>query len=452
VRYVAVLACVFGCGRFGFSTIDPVADASIPGDGDDSVGDGSISTGPVGARWMRTFTDRGSAVAGKNGEVVIVSGFVTDFGAEPDVVMHGDGFDSSALVHYGADGSLLGTQLFDATGFCEMKGIALFGDDIYVAGETIGTQSVPAYGACSIATNRQDPIVIRVDPQGQQTLVTHWTASTQNAQTWAMAPLTDGTFALFGAYSGGLKIGGTNLPAAQTDPNSWIARTSTMSLTDSGWSYGLVSPSEIHPGKVAASGDEVCAVGAHHGAVSLFGTPVPYVSGYDTWVARLDAAGNPRFVRGFGSTGNESNFGNETSVVALADGGCLVGIVAGGDVTLDAMTYPVSAGRGMVVRFAGDGSVVWARRMYDDPMLTVIGDRIIGAFANNGDVIVLEVDPTGANDRMLGTVAGTGTQSLRELTAIGPDAVAITVSNTGELTFGTRTTAITARAVAVLGI
>ena len=283
--------------------------------------DGSVSTGPVGPRWLRTLTDRGSAVAGNNGEVVIVSTFITDFGAEPNVVLHGNGFDSSALVHYGADGSLLGTQLFDATGFCEMKGIALFGDDIYVTGETIGTQTIPAYGACSIATSRQDPIVIRVDPQGQQTLVTHWTASAQNAQTWAMAPLTDGTFALFGAYSGGLEIGGTNLPAAQTDPNSWIARTSTMSPTDSGWSYGLVSASEIHPGKVAASGDEVCAVGAHHGAVTLFGTAVPYLSGYDTWVARLDAAGNPRFVRGFGSTGNESNFGNETSVVALADGG-----------------------------------------------------------------------------------------------------------------------------------
>jgi hypothetical protein len=342
--------------------------------------------------------------------------------------------------------------VFDATGFCEMRGIALFGDDIYVSGETQGTTAVPAYGACSIVTNRQDPIVIRVDPQGQQTLVTHWTASAMNAQTWTMTALTDGTFALFGAYSGGLKIGGTNLPAAQTDPNTWIARTSTSSPTDGGWSYGLVSASEIHPGKVAASGDEVCAVGAHHGAVTLFGTAVPYVSGYDTWVARLDAAGTPRFVRGFGSTGNESNFGNDTSVVAVADGGCLVGVVSAGDVTLDSITYPVANGRGMVVRFAADGSVVWARRMYDVPMLTMIGDRIIGAFASNGDVIVLEVDPTGANDRMLGVVGGAGTQTLRELTAIASDAVAITVSNTGELTFGSTTTMTTARAIAVLGI
>jgi hypothetical protein len=448
LRYVAVLACVLGCGRVGFSTSDPLADSSTLGDGSD----GSISTGPIGPRWLRTFTDRGSAVAGKNGEVALVSVFITDFGAEPNVVMHGDGFDSSALVHYAADGSVLGTQVFDATGFCEMKGIALFGDDIYVAGETQGTTAVPAYGACSIVTNRQDPIVIRVDAQGQQTVATHWTASTMNAQTWAMAPMTDGTFALFGAYSGGLTVGATTLPAAQTDPNTWIARTATTSPTDGGWSHGLVSASEIHPGKIATSGDEVCAVGAHHGAVTLFGTTVPYVSGYDTWVARLDAAGNPRFVRGFGSPGNESNFGNETSVVALADGGCLVGIVSDGDVTLDSITYPFANGRGMVVRFAADGAVVWARRMYDVPMLTVIGDRIVGAFATNGDVIILEIDPTGANDRMLGTVGGTGTQVLRELAAVGPDAVAITVSNSGELVFGTTTTTTTARAVAVLGI
>jgi hypothetical protein len=90
--------------------------------------------------------------------------------------------------------------------------------------------------------------------------------------------------------------------------------------------------------------------------------------------------------------------------------------------------------------------------MYDIPMLTMIGDRIIGAFANSGDVIVLEVDPTGANDRMLGVVGGAGTQTLRELTAIASDAVAITVSNTGELTFGSTTTMTTARAIAVLGI
>ena len=444
---------MLGCGRVGFAPAESLnSDASTLIDPDGDIPDGRISTGAIGPRWMRTFTDRGSAVAGKNGEVVLVSGFVTDFGAEPNVVLHGNGFDSSALVHYAADGSVLGTQVFDATGFCEMRGIALFGDDIYVAGETQGTTAVPAYGACSVVTNRQDPIVIRVDAQGQQTLVTHWTASAMNAQTWAMAPLTDGTFALFGAYSGGLKVGATNLPAAQTDPNTWVAKTATSAPTDGGWSYGLVSASEIHPGKIAASGDEVCAVGAHHGAVTLFGTAVPYVSGYDTWVARLDAAGNPRFVRGFGSTANESNFGNETSVAALADGGCLVGIVSAGDVTLDSKMYPVADGRGMIVRFAADGSVLWARRMYTDPMIVVVGDRIIGAFSSNNDVLVFELDPTGANDRLLGTVGGAGTQTARELVAIGPDAVAITVSSTGELTFGSTTTTTTARAVAVLGI
>lgn len=448
MRYAVVFACALGCGRVGFSpAIALESDASQNIDPD-----GHPTTGAIGPRWIRTFTDRGSAVAGKNGEVALVSTFVTDFGAEPNVVLHGNGFDSSALVHYAADGSLLGTQLFDATGFCEMKGIALFGDDIYVTGETVGTQTIPAYGACSIATNRQDPIVIRVDAQGQQTLATHWTASAMNAQTWAMAPMPDGTFALLGAYSGGLKVGATTLPAAQTDPNTWLARTATTAPTDGGWSYGLVSTNEIHPGKIAAAGEETCVVGAHHGPVTLFGVTVPYTSGYDTWVARLDAAGNPKFVRGFGSPANESNFGNETSVVALADGGCLVGIVGDGDITVDSVVYPFSAGRGFVARFAADGSVVWARRMYDDPMLTVIGDRIIGAFGSSGDVIVLEVDPSGANDRMLGTVAGAGTQTVRELSAIGPDAVAITVSNTGELTFGPTTITTSARAVAVLGI
>jgi hypothetical protein len=399
--------------------------------------------------------------------VAIAALFQNTFTADPNVAVTGNAFTSSVLVRYGADGAHTLTSVFDSNGFCELRAIALDDDAVVLSGSTQGTLSVPQYGACSIATNRQDPVAIRVDAQGTQTLVSHWVANAQNAQTWAMTAMADGTFTLFGIYSGGLTIGANVLPTAQADPNAWIARTAA-TPSDATWSEGLSAALQIHPSKIATSGDDVCIVGAHQGAVSLFGTAVPYVAGYDAWVARLDGSGNDRFVRGFGSTGNEPSFGNETSLVALPDGGCLAAIVSPADITLDATTYAVADGRGFVVRFAADGSVAWARRTFTDPMITMVGTRILGAFTVSGtvmigstpyiaqgssDVVVVELDPTGANDRLLGSVTGTGAQTARELVAIGPDVVAVTVSSSGgTLEFGSNTSASNTRAVAVLGI
>jgi hypothetical protein len=69
------------------------------------------------------------------------------------------------------------------------------------------------------------------------------------------------------------------------------------------------------------------------------------------------------------------------------------------------------------------------------------------------DVIVVELSPAGPT-KLLGAVSGAGDQSLLSLAAIAPDAVAIGLSSSGELVFGstTLTTALNDRVVAVLGI
>lgn len=409
----------------------------------------------MGPRFIRRFTDDISAIAGANNQVAVVTRFGGSYTAEPSVSFTGQGFTSAALVRYTATGDLQGSSLFDATGFCDMRGLAFDGNNVIVAGFTLGTQSIPAYGACSIATNRQDPIAISVDLAGTQTLVAHWIASGANAQAWTVAVMPDRTLSMAGIYGANLAFGAIPAPAAGTDPNTWVARSTLATPTDATWSAGFSAALEIHPAHIAASGDDLCVLGAHRGAVTVFGSSLAYVGGYDAWIARVDGSGNPRFVRAFGSTANEPSFGNKAAVAALADGSCIASVEAPGDVVASGSTYPVAGDLGFVIRYNADGSVAWTRRFPSQTYITLVGSRLIGAYTEGGEVLVVEIDPTGANDRLLGTIGGGGVQSALELVQIGPNAVAIQVVSTGELTFGATTFdtgAASTRAVAVLDI
>lgn len=439
---------MLGCGRVGFSptqTADGERDGAVDPD----------APRPVGPRFIRQTSDDFISIAGANNEVALVSSFSGSFTAEPSVDFMGQGFTSSGFVHYNAAGDLVASALLDATGFCDMRAIAFDGADVIVGGFTLGTQSIPAYGACSIATNRQDPIAIKINPSGAQSIIAHWAASDGNAQAWTLAVMPDHTVSMSGIYAVNLSFGATAAPMAGIDPNTWVARSTLTSPTMSTWGQGMSSTSEIHAAHVASAGDELCVIGAHRGSnVTVFGTLLAYVAGYDAWVARVDGVGNPRYVRAFGSAANEPSFGNLTSIVALADGSCIATANAPGDVTANATQYPWGNDPGFVIAYAGDGSVAWTRRFPSAVYIAQLGSRLIATYTQAGDAIVVELDTAGTNDKILGVIAGAGTQSAEEIAQIGPNAVAIEVSTTGELVFGntTFTTAAVVRAVAVLDI
>lgn len=458
-----VLSTLGACGRVGF-------DATIDG-GAPATDDGAVdapSTGAVGPRWIKRIGTANSRMGldGAAGEVAVVQRFNSTFSADDGIALTGAGFESSAFIRYNADGSVERAVTLDATGFCDMREVVVDGTDSIVAGLTIGTMTVPAYGACSIATNRQDPIAIRIAADGTQTIVAHWTASGSNAQGWGIAQLADGSFVLNGIYSADLVID-TALPSAQADPNAWVARTDG-TVTSAAWSRGLPAAVEVHAGPIDSDAQSTCVVGGHRGPVTLFGVVVPHAGGYDTWVARLDDAGAASFVRGIGSTANEPSFSNDSSVVALPDQGCVVGIEAPGDVTLGTTMYPASAGIGLLARFDSAGDVTAGARLPSAPFLARVGDRLIGAFSlaaplsigaqlfapDGRDVVVVEV-VDGSPAVLLGVIGGAGDQAVDRIAAIGPDAVALSGPSAGALAFGTSgfdSGASTVRFVAALGI
>src|SRR5205085_11615925 len=106
-------------------------------------------------------------------------------------------FGSAAVFRFDANGGIVSSSVLDATGYCEMRDVTMSGDDAIVTGFTIGVSQDPTYGACSVVTNKQDPVAVRVDRAGAQTLVAHWTTTgTANAQGWSGGVFVDGSVAM----------------------------------------------------------------------------------------------------------------------------------------------------------------------------------------------------------------------------------------------------------------
>jgi hypothetical protein len=209
-------------------------------------------------------------------------------------------------------------------------------------------------------------------------------------------------------------------------------------------------------------------MGAFRGPVTLLGTALPYVGGYDTWVAHVAADATVQFVRGIGSTGDESSFESASWIAALPNGACALGIIAPGDVTFDGTTMPASQGPGLMVVLASDGSLARWYRFPSAPAVVVVGDQVHVAFAVNAtttvggqvytpdgsDVLIIALG-AGVPDRIVGVVRGAGDQTILDLFEVAPDALGIAVRTNGTLEFGATTFdtgATTVRAVGVLGL
>jgi hypothetical protein len=389
-----------------------------------------------------------SGHGGGGGEVAVVYKFTNNYTFN-GVSLTGMGFGSTAFIRYDAGGNVKQAMTLDATGFCEMRDAIVDGDSTIVAGLTIGTTAVPAYGACSIATNRQDPVAIRIAADGTQSVLAHWSATGANAQTWAAAQLSDGSLFMSGVYGADLSIG-SPLPTALTDPNGWVARTHPTIPTNGAWFWGNPNSGVVHAGPVAASGTGTCAMGAFSMGATLFGVPLGNVGGYDTWVAHLSANGGADFVIAVGSTNNESNFQGESGIAALPDNGCAIAIIAPDDVTYDGTTFPVSQGLGLTLELANNGALVRGSRYPDEPTIAAIGARRFVAYGVSApimiggqlytpalsDVVIVELGGNTMPDRLIGVVGGAGSQTPHDLFEVAPDALGIVVHTTGPLVFG----------------
>lgn len=456
-----VLLLLAACGRIGFGA-GPDTDATVRGDGS-MLAD---ATGSAGPRWAVTLGNNNGflPIAGTNGAPIAAytfSGSTTLLGQQ----LTGVAYLSSVVARFDAAGAVQSATVFDASATCDIRGVAMRGDTALLAGLTSGSMQA-GLGPCSVTTpGRQEPIILAVDASGTPSQVALGTVSGQNAQAWNVAPLPDGSFVTSGIYSQNLAFGAVSLPAAAADPNAWAARLAD-AQADPLWSVGFTAGVQTTPGPIALEGSDICMLGGYSGAgLTVLGTPLPYAGSTDVLLARIDSAGTAHFVRGFGSTGKDSDF-NDGSVAAVG-GGCVASVAAGGDVTIDGSQMPASDGPGLVVWFDSSGALTGGYRLPSTAQLAVVNGRVIAAYTVSApltigsapytpqgeDVVVVELDAQGPS-RLLGAVGGAGDQSVIRIAAIGPDVVALSLASSGAFEFGdtTFTNAPNDRALAVLGI
>lgn len=433
---IGALVALTGCGRLNF---DATTDADAAG------GDGA--TGMPGPRWIHSMgpVTFGTLVAGNLGDVVVAAGFKGTLVADDGSFSGTAAQSSTAMLRYDRNGSLKWSFVLDATAVCNGRSLTMQGDTAILAGVTRGL-ATSALGPCSTATGPdQEPFEMAIDPAGQPSLIAQWPSTSANAQGWKTASFADGTLAMAGIYGNALTIG-SPLPAAGADPNAFITR---FTMTGSPlWVQPLSSGVRVYAGPLATDGDQLCTQGAFDGAVSVFGTALPFVGLRDDWVARLDGNGSPVFVRAVGTSGDESADGNG-SIIAVPGGGCIASLAAPGDLSIDGHVLPASLGAAVVLRFDTTGNVTSAVRVPDVVHLAVVGGTLYGAFdvsapitlsdgvytPEGSDVIVVELDDSGPS-HLIGAIHGSGTQTVVDFAAVAPDAVAVAVSSVGSLEFG----------------
>lgn len=437
---VATLA--LGCGRVGFDPPDERA-------GDGGADGGDATTGEAGWRFLHALgpvSFPGMIVTGARGELVAIANFQTSLAIDGGVLTGRAMYTSAAVVRYDATGTQVSASILDSPSICEMRGAAMRGDDVIASGFVNGGDGDASYGACNHAAGRQSPIEVRVDRTGAQTFAAFWAPTGgANAQGWRTAAFSDGTYAMSGIYGAGVTIG-MPLPAAGTDPTVFVTRFAEAATTPV-WAKGVSSPSVTWAGPLATDGDELCMLGAHGGAVTLFGTALPFLGGQsDAWVARFDAAGNARWIHPIGTAGDEAAFG-EGGVAVAPNGGCFAAIEVPRDITIDGFTLPVAAGVGTVLQFDATGTVVAATRSPRPGFIAVAGGRLFTAFdttvpvpfdtmtytPQGRDIVIAEITPTGA--MFVGAIGGTGDQVATSFVAIASDALGIGGGSTGDLEF-----------------
>jgi hypothetical protein len=455
------LLVLAACGRVGFGPVSP-------GNGDATGTPDGATTGPIGARWLTTLAaPRFLEAGGSNGEAVAVADFVVTIDIGGQTFTGRGPYESSIITRFSRTGTITSNAILDATGFCDMRELTMIGDSVLAVGLTEGAD-MPAWAPCAVATGSQDPIGLLIDAQGNASPDVHFVSSGANAQAWEVAVLPDGSRLVSGVYGSGLTIGSVALPTAASD-NAFYARVPPGG-GDPIWVTEMPSASPSYAGPMWPSGEEVCLYGAYQGATSIFGVPLAPVGNLDGVLVRVDAAGNPKFVRAIATTGAESS--NDASVLPTTDGGCMISLTAPADLTIDSTTFPVADGPAVLLHFDATGALVRGMRVPSEIELTSVQGYVYGvldvsaplAFGTNftytpqgSDVVIIQLD---ADESLVyvDAVGGAGNQNrapFGALATIADDALAVSLLSTGALTYANQTsdsgtTQITA--LAVLGV
>lgn len=434
----ALMLFLAACGRIGFADHHD----SVVGDDDASVTtDGSVDA-PPGTSYLVKLNSgsAGAVVAGANGKVAVAEDFQGATTIAGQAFTGHAMYNSAALLWFDGTGTAIASSVLDSTSVCSVRELGRLGDRVLGIGYTISGADMPSYGACAIATSRQDAYAIAVDSAGAQAMLGHAVSSAGNVQGWYATGFDDGSLAFAGVYDTNGHIGSSLFPSTSSDEEPFFARVDP-ATGEARWLSIIQGGDENFAGPMDTRGDEVCVTGGFVSSQTIFGAPLVSKGGVDQFVTRIDATGNPKFVRGYGSPGEESST-HGTSVVATADGGCTVSTSLAQPITLD--TIALEAGQ-ILVHFDAAGTTTSAVNIPVDTVIARIGDRVYAAEPNNGDIDLVSIDDA----TTLATIKG---GALTRFAAIPPNQLAVTFLAAPPTTFQGMFLATAGDALAVLGI
>ncbi|HEY1816058.1 MAG TPA: hypothetical protein VGG74_27110 [Kofleriaceae bacterium] len=462
VRTLAAMAIALaGCGRFDFA----LRGGSGGDTGPTSID--AIATGSASPRYAEILDGNGGTplVAGTQGEVAVAETFVASTTIAGSALTGQAMYESWGLVWLDGSGAPASSSVLDSTSVCELRALASAGSGVIAAGIAESGATMPALGACAIATARQDGVAISVATDGGQALEAHLASSSMNDQSWHAAAFGDGTIAADGIYGAAGTLGSQMLPSTTSDENAWFARVDP-TTGEPRWVTTVTTADDDYAGPIDADGDELCMMGSFSNTVTVLGTQLTSAGGTDEWVARVDATGAPKFVRQIGTTGAESTT-MSLAIVATADGGCTASFDAGGDLVLDTMSLPLADGPAVLLHFGPTGALSAGQRLAEVPILARVAGGTYAAMPCTrpcelggatytpvaSDVAIFTLDDA-LEATPIAAVTG-GVSALYAFAGVPPDALAIGFSFTAATTFGATVLpdqAMAENAIAVLGV
>lgn len=310
--------------------------------------------------WSRQFGDAGEQSAlgltvDAAGDVVIAGDFTStiDFGGG-SLVSAGE--NDIFIAKFGADGSFLWGKRFGDAADQHVGAIAVDGDSgIVITGSFKG--ELDFGGAPLMSAGKDDVFVAKLSGSGDYVWSTRFGDINNDQSGTSVAVESTGAVIVTGGFTGAMDIGSGLTAEGLSD--AFVAKLAGAN-GDVIWSKGVGSLGGNEGGQHISSFEsgEILLVGGFNQSLEIVGDPISSVGSIDIFVLKLSNAGEPIWIKGFGSGIADFPFNG-----AIGPNGNFVLGGAYGD-SIDLGGGPlVSVGNGDVflAEFDGDGNHIWSR-------------------------------------------------------------------------------------------
>jgi hypothetical protein len=340
--------------------------------------------------WNNLYGDVGKELltglaADSKGNIYLTGTFrqLITFGSD---VLNAKGQQDIFLVKLAPDGKALWSKSFGSAGVgAQSRALAVdTTDNVVIGGHFNGTVDFGKGDLTASASG--DLFVAAFDPDGKPLFSTHYdTTNAPSKELTGLAFTTMGDIVLVGNFSGKINFGPGDLDAGQSDffvvelqKNSGT----TLWAKRFGEKNPAVNPKNQLVAAVALSAtDEIYVTGSFDGDISLGNENPISAGGGDIFVAKLDAAGNPEWAKGFGDSAAQT----ASDITVDASGKVLITGVIAGSTTFGGPTLSTS-GPGdqnvFVAELSPNGLTIFSKQWGDEQIqggfsITTDADRNI---------------------------------------------------------------------------